>query len=321
MPAAFTRAPALHGQRQSVMVRPTPSARTIGRLATITSSDTSTAGFTGISVSWDQTGSATGPRDFKLAYSTDGTNFTDFYSYSLPSPAVSWSSGSTSLTTKFSSDLSSVTALDNQANVYFRHHRHQHDIHKRRNRGNRWNRPGGQLHGQRYSDPCSDQSNRRGRGSSDSLLAGASTLLTVAVTPGTNPASTSLAVACDLTAIGGSASQSLFDDGSNGDVTAGDNIFPIQATVAGATSLGAKSLPCTITDAQARSGSAIIDLTIVLPSTNPTGVRHSCSECPFGGRIHPADCGRHAGDQSGQHRPGSGVRPDRHRWPSHPNPL
>lgn len=81
---------------------------------------TSTSGFTGISVAWDQTGSATGPRDFKLAYSTDGVNFTDFYSYSLPSPAVSWSSGSTSLSTKFSSDLSSVTALDNQANVYFR---------------------------------------------------------------------------------------------------------------------------------------------------------------------------------------------------------
>ncbi len=82
---------------------------------------TSTTGFTGISVSWDQTGSATGPRDFKLAYSTDGTTFTDFGSaYSLPSPAVSWSSGSTSLATKFSSDLSSITALDNQANVYFR---------------------------------------------------------------------------------------------------------------------------------------------------------------------------------------------------------
>jgi uncharacterized protein len=80
----------------------------------------SSAGFTGISVSWDQTGSGTGPRDFRLAYSTDGTNFTDFYSYSLPSPAVSWSSGSTSLATKFSSDLSSVTALDNQPSIYFR---------------------------------------------------------------------------------------------------------------------------------------------------------------------------------------------------------
>ena len=79
-----------------------------------------TAGFTGISVAWDQTGSATGPRDFKLAYSTDGTNYTDFFTYSLPNPAVSWSSSSTSLTTKFSSDLSSVTALDNQPNVYFR---------------------------------------------------------------------------------------------------------------------------------------------------------------------------------------------------------
>ena len=81
---------------------------------------TSTAGFTGISVSWDQTGSGTGPRDFKLAYSTDGTNFTDFYSYSLPSPAASWSSGSTSLATKFSSDLSSIAALDNKLNLYFR---------------------------------------------------------------------------------------------------------------------------------------------------------------------------------------------------------
>jgi predicted extracellular nuclease len=81
---------------------------------------TSTAGFTGISVSWDQTGSGTGSRDFKLAYSTDGVNFTDFYSYSLPSPAVTWSGNSTSLATKFSSDLSSITALDNQANIYFR---------------------------------------------------------------------------------------------------------------------------------------------------------------------------------------------------------
>jgi predicted extracellular nuclease len=83
--------------------------------------NTSTAGFTGISVSWDQTGSSTGPRDFKLAYSTDGTTFTDFGSaYSLPSPAVSWSGSSTSLATKFSQDLSSITVLDNQPNVYFR---------------------------------------------------------------------------------------------------------------------------------------------------------------------------------------------------------
>ncbi len=120
MQAAFTRAPALHGQRQSVMVRPVSFSSNNWSVGNYYQFSTSTAGFTGISVSWDQTGSATGPRDFKLAYSTDGVNFTDFYSYSLPSPAVSWSSGSTSNATKFSQDLSTITALDNQATVYFR---------------------------------------------------------------------------------------------------------------------------------------------------------------------------------------------------------
>ena len=54
---------------------------------------------------------------------------------------------------------------------------------------------------------------------------GGSTLLTVAVTPGSGPASTGLAVSADLTAIGGSAAQPFVDDATNGDVTAGDNVF------------------------------------------------------------------------------------------------
>ncbi|HEV7397606.1 MAG TPA: hypothetical protein VGN86_13940, partial [Pyrinomonadaceae bacterium] len=33
----------------------------------------STSGYTAISITWDQTGSATGPRDFKVQYSTNGT--------------------------------------------------------------------------------------------------------------------------------------------------------------------------------------------------------------------------------------------------------
>ena len=64
-----------------------------------------------------------------------------------------------------------------------------------------------------------------------SVAAGGSSLLTVAVTPGANPASTGLAVACDLTAIGGSATQTFFDNGTNGDVTAGDGTFSYAATV------------------------------------------------------------------------------------------
>src|SRR5690348_486463 len=37
---------------------------------------TSTIGFSGIAVVWDQTGSSTGPRDFALSYSLDGSAYT-----------------------------------------------------------------------------------------------------------------------------------------------------------------------------------------------------------------------------------------------------
>ncbi|HET9906365.1 MAG TPA: ExeM/NucH family extracellular endonuclease [Anaerolineales bacterium] len=80
---------------------------------------TSTSTYTDIQVSWHQTRSSTGPSDFKLAYSTDGTNFTDFDTYTIP--ANTWStSGSPVVGSIFTRDLSAVTSIDNQANVYFR---------------------------------------------------------------------------------------------------------------------------------------------------------------------------------------------------------
>jgi hypothetical protein len=87
------------------------------------------------------------------------------------------------------------------------------------------------------------------------------TLLTVTVTPGTDPDSTGLAVTCDLSAIGGSATQAFYDDGTHGDVTPNDKIFSFMATVGADTPDGEKSLACTISDAQARTGDAFIDLT------------------------------------------------------------
>ncbi len=99
------------------------------------------------------------------------------------------------------------------------------------------------------------------------LLTGDPTLLTVAVTPGANPASTGLAVSCDLSSIGGSASQTFYDDGSNGDATSGDNTFSYSTTIPNGTTGGAKSLACTLTDAQSRTGSTTISLTVsvILP--------------------------------------------------------
>ncbi len=81
----------------------------------------STAGYQDISVSFDQIGSSTGPRDFYLAYSTDGVNFTQFGSAYLVTNSPSWSPSTTNTTTSsFSFNLTSVTAINNSSAVYFR---------------------------------------------------------------------------------------------------------------------------------------------------------------------------------------------------------
>jgi hypothetical protein len=84
---------------------------------------TSTLGFTGILLSWDQTSSGTGPRDFELGYSTDGINFTPFTTYSVlanAAPNPVWNATTYSSLYTFTYDLSAVTALDNDADVFFR---------------------------------------------------------------------------------------------------------------------------------------------------------------------------------------------------------
>jgi hypothetical protein len=79
----------------------------------------STLGYEDITVSWHQTGSNTGPRDFTFQYSTNGTTFTNFLDYSITND--SWSStGSPKSESIYTANLSAISALDDQANVYFR---------------------------------------------------------------------------------------------------------------------------------------------------------------------------------------------------------
>lgn len=81
---------------------------------------TSTLGFSAVYVALDQTGSNTGPRDFQLSYSLDGTNFTNFGSvYSLTN-ATAWSSTIYKPEHTRSFDLSSVAGIAGQSVVYFR---------------------------------------------------------------------------------------------------------------------------------------------------------------------------------------------------------
>jgi hypothetical protein len=86
--------------------------------------------------------------------------------------------------------------------------------------------------------------------------------LTVAVTPATNPSSTGITVKTDLSSIGGLATQTFFDDGTNGDVTAGDSVFSYALAVPANATVGSYNFTSTITDAQARNASAQITLNL-----------------------------------------------------------
>lgn len=93
---------------------------------------------------------------------------------------------------------------------------------------------------------------------------GATVLFTVRVTPADTPPSTGITVTANLSTVGGAASQTFFDNGTNGDVTAGDNIFSysyVIPTLFG----GIRNLPAVITDAQARTANTIILLNINAP--------------------------------------------------------
>lgn len=102
-----------------------------------------------------------------------------------------------------------------------------------------------------------------GASNPSSVIPGGNSLLTVTVTPANTPPSTGITVTGDLSTIGGSASQAFLDNGTNGDVTAGDNIFSYTATVAIGQSGGLRQFPVVIADAQARTANASISLTVV----------------------------------------------------------
>ncbi len=114
---------------------------------------------------------------------------------------------------------------------------------------------------------------------------GDSVLLTVNVVAGTNPTSTGLAVTGNLSAIGGSATQAFYNDGTHGDVTASDSVFSFQATVAPATAAGAKTLALTITDAQSRTGSASIALSVAIPNVPIHNIQGAGHISPMNGQI------------------------------------
>lgn len=94
---------------------------------------------------------------------------------------------------------------------------------------------------------------------------GGNTLLTVTVIPATVPPSTGITVVGNLSNIGGSAAQAFFDNGTNGDATAGDNVFSYLATVPAEAFGGTRNLSAVASDAQGRSVNVNQNLTINAP--------------------------------------------------------
>ena len=93
-----------------------------------------------------------------------------------------------------------------------------------------------------------------GSANPSSVLQGESTTLTVYVAPAQNPTSTGITVTADLSQIGGSATQAF---------SGGGNTFTFVATVPANNPTGMKSLPVTIADAQARTASTNIVLSVL----------------------------------------------------------
>jgi hypothetical protein len=78
-----------------------------------------TTGYSGLSLSYDQTGSGTGPRDFSLSYSLDGSSFTTIGStYAVP--LSTWNVGTSMTGFTQTYDLGSISAINDQSLVIFR---------------------------------------------------------------------------------------------------------------------------------------------------------------------------------------------------------
>ena len=88
-------------------------------------------------------------------------------------------------------------------------------------------------------------------------------LLTVTVTPGANPTSTGLTVSGDLTQLGGAPGTAFYDDGSHGDITAGDGTYSFSMAIPSGFTGGTKSIPITVVDAQGRSAATALSATVL----------------------------------------------------------
>jgi DNA/RNA endonuclease G (NUC1) len=97
------------------------------------------------------------------------------------------------------------------------------------------------------------------------VSSGGTTVLTVSVFPAANPQSTGISVVGNLTGIGGAANQQFFDNGTNGDAIANDNVFSFQTTILNDITGGVKNVTAVVSDEQSRTASVSINIIVNAP--------------------------------------------------------
>ena len=111
---------------------------------------------------------------------------------------------------------------------------------------------------------------------------------TATVTPATGPASAGLAVTADLSNLGLSATSQFYDDGTHGDVTAGDHTFTLATTTSAGIIGPEPGLIVTATDTQGNAARNLIPFTITAgtvtlssPTTTATVASGSVATFPI----------------------------------------
>jgi subtilisin-like proprotein convertase family protein len=101
-----------------------------------------------------------------------------------------------------------------------------------------------------------------GTASPDVAITGDEVTFTVTTEGGANPDADITSVTIDLSPLGGSDAEILFDDGTNGDTTAADGVYTLSYTLSASNTRGAFELDFIITDAESRTATGTIELDV-----------------------------------------------------------
>ena len=123
--------------------------------------------------------------------------------------------------------------------------------------------PNTAFRGVAFAPQAGTPTNPAASGTATTAAAGMSASFNGTITVGTNPTSTGLAVACDLSQVGGSATFAMTVAGMG---------FSGTYTIPAATAAQVYTLPCTVSDAQLRSSGFHISLTVTLVSISPSTI-------------------------------------------------